>query len=186
MASAAWLQHRGAASYLSSRPPRRCCWSQSVGRVSTISGECQSAPTVRPPWQLVDDWYLPQLNEFLNLTRLETSHVNFDVIILLNILFVIIIMGGVAGNIINLIIFWQKKMQKSIIYRFVFHLSFVDLVTLVICGTETFLSMVFEIDLRVYSIVLCKCNTFLAHYLLQMRFDLTLSLQILTQTGNDY
>ena len=103
----------------------------------------------------------PLLNELLN---------RFDLMGLLKILFVVVLSVGILGNLMNLIIFGQRRMRKSIVNRFLFHLSFVDLVILLICSTEAFLSMAFEMDLRASSLVLCKCNTFLAYFLLQLRF----------------
>ncbi len=100
---------------------------------------------------------------------------------ILRTLFALIVCVGIVGNLINLIVFGNAKMRKSSVFRFLFYMSTIDLAILSMCGAETFFSMVFNIDLRVYKVFFCKFNTFLAYFLLQARNLFSMSITILSE-----
>jgi hypothetical protein len=100
---------------------------------------------------------------------------------ILRALFALIVCVGIVGNLINLIVFGNAKMRKSSVFRFLFYMSTIDLAILSMCGAETFSSMVFNIDLRVYKVFFCKFNTFLAYFLLQARNLFSMSITVLSE-----
>ena len=103
-----------------------------------------------------------------------------NLVLILRILFILIIITGIIGNVINIMVFSKKKMRKLATFRFLLYLSIIDLIILVMCGVETFFSVAFNIDLRVFHMLFCRCNTFLAYFLLQTRNVLSMAITILS------
>ncbi len=108
---------------------------------------------------------------------LERIHLS----IILKILFGLVICIGIVGNTINLLVFGSVKMRKTPVFRFLFYMSTIDLAILIMCGVETFFSMVFNIDLRVFRVFFCKFNTFLTYFLLQSRNLFSMAITILSK-----
>ena len=100
---------------------------------------------------------------------------------ILKIIFALIICIGIVGNTINLMVFGNVKMRRTPVFRFLFYMSTIDLAILVMCGAETFFSMVFNIDLRVFHVFFCKFNSFLTYFLLQARNLLSMGITILSK-----
>ena len=85
---------------------------------------------------------------------------------------------GLIGNFLNVLIYSKKKMHKSLIYQLLLSLSITDFIILLLCGIETSIENQFEIDLRAYSLIACKLDTFLAYFLTQTRNFLSMAITI--------
>ena len=83
------------------------------------------------------------------------------------ILFLIICIG-LFGNILNLIVFSQKSMRKSSTFRFLIYLSIIDMLVLVICAMDSVLIYGFGFEIRLYSKLTCKLQSFFSYFLTQM------------------
>ena len=91
---------------------------------------------------------------------------NFDEInILIAVVYLIIITIGIIGSIFNLIIFNKKSFKRTPSFRFLFYLSIIDLLVLIICKSYVLIKLVSFIDFRLYSNKICKIHTFLVYYL---------------------
>ena len=135
--------------------------------------------TKNKTWRKVFYWKKNTLKDFLLIvflffenTMLTSKYSWLDEIlerirlsIILKILFGLVICIGIVGNTINLLVFGSVKMRKTPVFRFLFYMSTIDLAILIMCGVETFFSMVFNIDLRVFHVFFCKFNTFLTYFL---------------------
>ena len=97
---------------------------------------------------------------------------------MLYILFALVIVIGLIGNSLNILIYSKKKMLKSLIYQLLLSLSITDFIILLLCFIESSIENQFEIDLRAYSLIACKLDTFLAYFLTQTRNFLSMAITI--------
>ncbi|RMZ99596.1 FMRFamide receptor-like [Brachionus plicatilis] len=84
------------------------------------------------------------------------------------ILLSIIITVGVVGNSFNIIVFSKKKMRQGSTFRFLLYLSIADLLVLLVCSSEALARFGFQIEIRSYSLFICKLHTFLTYFLTQI------------------
>ena len=93
----------------------------------------------------------------------------FSLTYFINNIFGLIISLGIIGNLINIIVFSQKKMLKSFTFQLILYLSIIDFLILFTSGIETLLQIVFLIDLRIVTSLGCKLCIFLSYFLLNVR-----------------
>lgn len=70
--------------------------------------------------------------------KVETENGDITTMAYLSILLGCIIVLGVCANIVNIIVFSRKSMRKTSTFRFLFYLSIVDLLVLLISALEAF------------------------------------------------
>jgi hypothetical protein len=83
----------------------------------------------------------------------------------LSFLLILMIIFGIFGNILNFIVFSRRSMRTTSTFRFLFYLTFADFLVLIVCSSDTLLSYGFEIEIRLYSLVVCRVHTFLTYFL---------------------
>ncbi len=79
-------------------------------------------------------------------------------------LFCMIIVGA-CGNILNFMVFLRKSMRRINTFRFLFYLSLIDFLVLIICATDTLLSFGFQVEMRLSSKWFCRIHTFITYWL---------------------
>ena len=99
-------------------------------------------------------------------------------------LFAILIVIGLIGNFVNVLIYSKANIRKSLTFQLLLGLSITDFIILLLCGVESGIENKFDVDLRTYSIVACKLDTFLAYFLTQTRNFLSMAITI--ESKNDY
>ena len=87
---------------------------------------------------------------------------------LISIVLALIILIGIIGNLLNIIVFSDKTMRKTSTFRYLFYLSIIDLLVLLICGIDSLLEFDFLITIKFKSNLTCKIHTFLAYFLTHM------------------
>ena len=102
---------------------------------------------------------------------------------LIEISYSLIIFLGIVGNMANILILRRKTMRKSLTFQLFFYLSIIDLTFLTQTSIEISLKYLIEIDLREFSVVFCKLNTFLSYFLMQTRniFSMSITLSYLIE-----
>ena len=85
--------------------------------------------------------------------------------IYLDLIFTIIIIIGVFGNILNVLVLQRKSIKTISTFRFLFYLSIIDLFILIIIATDSLIQHSFEIAIRLLSTPVCKIHVFLTYYL---------------------
>ena len=80
----------------------------------------------------------------------------------------LIIVIGVFGNILNMFVFSRKSMRKNSTFRYLFYLSAIDLLVLLIGTSDALLTFGYFIMIRLYSDFLCKTHTFITYFLTHM------------------
>jgi hypothetical protein len=93
------------------------------------------------------------------------------------ILFFIICIG-ILGNLLNLFVFGQKSMRKMSTFRFLLYLSLVDLLVLLVCTSDSLLTYGLNIEIRLYSSLLCRSHTFLTYYLTHLSSIILMAVSI--------
>jgi len=88
---------------------------------------------------------------------------------LINNIFGITIIIGIIGNLVNILIFTQKRMLKSFTFQLILHLSIIDFFILFLSGIETIAQLKFKIDVRLIASFGCKIFIFLSYFLLNVR-----------------
>ena len=83
----------------------------------------------------------------------------------LSVLLGFIITSGVFANIINIIVFSRKAMRTTSTFRFLFFLSCVDLLVLIIIAQEALVRFEYRYQIRSISNFVCKVHTFLTYFL---------------------
>ena len=96
----------------------------------------------------------------------------------LQILFIILITTGIAGNLANILVFAQKNMRKSLTNQLVLSLSLTDLAVLIFCSMESWFELALDYDIRIFSVYFCKFDTFVIAFLQQTRNVFTTSITI--------
>ena len=84
---------------------------------------------------------------------------------------------GLKGNVLNILIYSKVNIRKST-FQLLLSLSITDFIILLLCGIESSIEYQFEIDLRAYSLIACKLDTFLAYFLTQTRIFLSMAITI--------
>ena len=84
---------------------------------------------------------------------------------IISFILLIIIVIGVFGNTMNIIIFSTKTMRKNSTFKYLFYLSIIDLLVLLICSTDSMLAYTCFIMIRLKSDLACKFQTFLVYFL---------------------
>ena len=84
------------------------------------------------------------------------------------VILILLVSFGIMGNILNLIVFSRKKMRRLSTFHFLFYLSAADLLVLLVCSLDAILKFGFQIEIRLYSTVICRLHTFLTYFLTQM------------------
>jgi hypothetical protein len=82
-----------------------------------------------------------------------------------DILFTFILILGVFGNIINIVVLREKSLANTNTFKFLFYLSIVDLLILLICASDSLATHILEFEIRIYSTITCKIHVFLTYYL---------------------
>jgi hypothetical protein len=93
---------------------------------------------------------------------------------------------GLIGNIISIVIFSQKSMQKHTTFRYLSLLSVVDICALYVGFSQILFSVYFDIDIRLISEASCKIQSFLVYFfthfssilLTTMSIDRTISITL--------
>ena len=99
-------------------------------------------------------------------------------------LFALLIVMGLIGNFVNVLIYSKANIRKSLTFKLLLGLSITDFIILLLCGVESGIENKFDVDLRTYSIIACKLDTFLAYFLTQTRNLLSMAITI--ESKNDY
>jgi len=92
--------------------------------------------------------------------------------------FASIIIIGLTGNLLNILVYSKANVRKSLTFQLLLSLSITDFIILFLCGFETSIEYQFEIDLRAYSLIACKLDTFLAYFITQTRNFLSMAITI--------
>jgi hypothetical protein len=79
--------------------------------------------------------------------------------------FIVIILTGLIGNVINIIVFSHKSIKNQSTFRYLFYLSIVDLLVLIICSMDSLLTYGFFIMIRLNSDMIYKIHTFSTYLL---------------------
>jgi hypothetical protein len=87
----------------------------------------------------------------------------------IGVVFIVILCLGILGNLINVIVFSLRDMEKSFTFVLISRLSFIDMIILVVCLSEMLFELYFNADIRIFSVFLCKIDIFLVHFLLHLR-----------------
>ena len=87
----------------------------------------------------------------------------------IGVVFIVILCLGILGNLINVIVFSLREMEKSFTFVLISRLSLIDMIILVVCLTEMLFELYFNEDVRIFSVFLCKIDIFLVHFLLHLR-----------------
>ena len=77
----------------------------------------------------------------------------------------LIIIIGLFGNIINLAVFKQKSMRKNSTFKYLFYLSIIDILVLLICATDSLMTNGNIFSIRLLSNLTCKCKYFIDYFL---------------------
>jgi hypothetical protein len=93
-------------------------------------------------------------------------------------LFASVIVIGLIGNLVNVLIYSRTNIRKSLTFQLLLGLSITDFIILLLCGVESGIENKFDVDLRTYSIIACKLDTFLAYFLTQTRNFLSMAITI--------
>jgi hypothetical protein len=80
----------------------------------------------------------------------------------------IIICIGLFGNILNIVVFSQRSMRIISTFQFLLYLSFIDLLVLLICSSDSLLTYGLNYEIRLYSSIVCKLHTFFTYFLTHM------------------
>jgi hypothetical protein len=91
---------------------------------------------------------------------------------------ILILFFGVVGNLLNLIIFGKKNMRKVSTFRFLFYLSFIDFLVLLVGATDMLTRNVFEFEIRIYSNFWCKFHTYFTYTITHMSSILLIIISI--------
>ena len=94
----------------------------------------------------------------------------------LKFLFASIIFVGILGNMLNIYVYSKQSMRKTLTFRFLLGLSLTDFIILLLCGLESFIEYKYNFDIRAFSVVACKLDTFLAYFLTQTRNFLSMGI----------
>ena len=94
------------------------------------------------------------------------------------ILFASVIVFGLIGNFLSILIYSKANIRKSLTFQLLLGLSMTDFVILLLCGIESSIEHQFEFDLRTFSLIACKFDTFLAYFLTQTRNFLSMAITI--------
>ena len=77
-----------------------------------------------------------------------------------SLILLIVIIIGLLSNVLNLVIFSHKTFNKNSTFKYLKYLSLIDLIALLVCGTDALLIEQFRFDLRVYSPFFCRLQNF--------------------------
>ena len=88
--------------------------------------------------------------------------------ILISITLATIILIGLFGNLMNIIVFSVKTMRKNSTFKYLFYLSIIDVLVLLICSTDSLLTHAHFIMIRLKSNLVCKIDTFLTYFFTHM------------------
>lgn len=84
---------------------------------------------------------------------------------LISMLLSIIIIVGIIGNTLNIIVFSKKSMRQISTFRFLLYLSAADMLVLLVCSTDALLRFGYQVEIRLYSTVVCRLHTFSTYFL---------------------
>jgi hypothetical protein len=104
--------------------------------------------------------------------------------------FILIIVFGIIGNIINIKIFSNKYMHRTSSFKYLLFLSLIDLIFLSTTCANSLLTIAYSIDIRLLSSFLCKFGTFLSNWSIQiaswtlMLANVNMSLKIINRNTN--
>ena len=93
-------------------------------------------------------------------------------------LFASIIIIGLIGNFLNILVYSKANMRTKLTFQLLLSLSITDFIILLLCFIESSIENQFEIDLRAYSLIACKLDTFLAYFITQTRNFLSMAITI--------
>ena len=81
---------------------------------------------------------------------------------------ILIVFFGLIGNLLNLIVFGTKSMRKISTFRFLFYLSLIDVLVLLVGASDMLTRNVFEFEIRIYSNFWCKFHTYFTYTITHM------------------
>jgi hypothetical protein len=81
------------------------------------------------------------------------------------IILTVIIVVGVASNVMNIFVFGMRTMRQASTFRFLLYLSIVDLLVLLVCATDALIRFGFDKEIRTVSSFTCSIHTFLTYFL---------------------
>ena len=116
-------------------------------------------------------------NQLANTGRPEDA-INDKIYNILILTLQVIIIIGVVGNLLNIVVFSRRQMRQISTFRFLFYLSAIDLLVLIICATDAVVKFGYQIEIRSYSIILCKLHTFLTYFLTHLSSVLLMVISI--------
>ena len=90
----------------------------------------------------------------------------------------VIIIVGIVGNLLNIYVFSHKSMRKNTTFRYLFYLSIIDLLVLLVATVDALFTFGFFIMIRAYSNFLCKTHTFMTYLLTQMSSNILMIVSI--------
>lgn len=109
-------------------------------------------------------------NEYIQLTHFisqsDKPKDDLEAVLIVAIL-PIIILVGIFGNTLNIIIFSKKHLRRCSTFRFLMHLSLIDLLVLIICAPDALFNFGFHINIRQYSSFVCRYHTYFTYVLTQ-------------------
>jgi hypothetical protein len=101
------------------------------------------------------------LTVIINSTAIESNKITC-------LLIGFIILVGTFGNGLNMLVFSRESMRKISTFRFLFYLSVIDLLVLLICGGDFMLTSARLYIVRLHSLLACKLHTYVTYWLTQM------------------
>ena len=114
--------------------------------------------------------YQMALMDSLNITHEYDIHTKTyepkDMITNFKIIMLIIILSiGIIGNVLNMIVFSQKKMRQETTFRFLLYLSIFDILVLIFGIKDLLIKQLYDFDPKSISNFVCKVDSFLNYSL---------------------
>ena len=107
---------------------------------------------------------LAPVNSSIQLISPEEIH-HLKLMTYLSFLLGFIIIWGIFANIMNIVVFSRKSMRTTSTFRFLFFLSVIDLLVLIIIASEALSRFEYHFQVRSVSNLICKIHTFLTYFL---------------------
>ena len=118
--------------------------------------------------------------EFSDQSQIITAYIyDFISTEMLSVIFVFEIAAGIVGNLICIVVFIQKSMQKTLTFKLLLSLSIFDMLILFMCAFKNVIDyMPLSSKLIDRSVVACKLDTFLSFFLMQSRNTMFMSITL--------
>ena len=89
--------------------------------------------------------------------------------LLMSVTLSLVIILGLLGNVINLIVFFNKSMKNQSTFRYLIYLSLLDSLILTINATDSVLTISDLVMIRLISNLFCKLHTFISTSLIHLK-----------------